>query len=173
MTFPDRSSAVMVFPWAAAAPGTESRMTRCRGSNARSLAAWLITETAKLAPALEPMKNVEPAEVPPFAIGFATVMIAVPAEAMSGALMLACSCVLEMNVVVRAEPFHPTVAAGSKFVPFTVIVKAIPPARAELGVNNAMVGALAAGVGGGAGSGVAGGVALETGLTKFPPSRKS
>src|SRR3954469_17114413 len=108
------------------------------------------------------MKNVEPAEVPPFAIGLATVMIAVPAEVMSAALMLACSCVAEMNVVVRAEPLNSTLAEGSNFVPFTVIVKAFPPARAEPGLNNAIIGALAAGVGGGAGSGVVGGVALDT-----------
>src|SRR5581483_2018667 len=65
------------------------------------------------------------------------------------------------------------VAAGSKLAPATVNVKALPPARAELGVNSAMAGALAAGVGGGAGSGVAGGVAVDTGLTKFPPTRNT
>src|SRR5215471_4046903 len=110
-----------------------------------------MTDTAKLLPALEPMKKVEPAEVPPFATGFWTLRKAVPAEVMSAALMVAVSCVLEPKVVVRPEPLNRTCADGSKLLPFTVMVKELPPARAELGLSSVITGALADGVGGGAG----------------------
>src|SRR5947208_1866293 len=54
---------------------------------------------------------------------------------MSEAGMLAVSCVELTKVVVRAAPFHSTVAPVTKFVPLAVSVKAGPPAVAELGVR--------------------------------------
>jgi hypothetical protein len=45
-------------------------------------------------------------EVPPPGVGVETVTVAVPAAAMSAAVMAACKLVLETNVVVRGLPFH-------------------------------------------------------------------
>src|SRR5689334_23422168 len=90
ITLPERSRAEIVFPCAPAAPGTETRKTRRRGSNCRSFDVWLMVETAKLLPALFPTKKVEPADVPPLFAGLATVTMDVPAEATSAWLMVAC-----------------------------------------------------------------------------------
>src|SRR4051812_2340469 len=97
-------------------------------------------------------------------------MIAVPAAEISDALMLACSCVLDRNVVVRATPLNKTCAEASKLLPFTVSVKPTLPAIAELGLNSVIAGALAAGVGGGAGKGLGAGNAADTGDRKLPPT---
>lgn len=48
-----------------------------------------------------------------------------------------------MNVVVRFDPFHRTVEFETKFEPFTVNVKAGPPAAAELGLMLVSTGAAA------------------------------
>jgi hypothetical protein len=61
------------------------------------------------------------------------VMLAVPAAAMSAAGIAAVTCVLLTNVVARFEPFHCTVELLRRLVPFTVSVKAPPPAIAEDG----------------------------------------
>ena len=45
-------------------------------------------------------------DVPPPGAEFTTVTIAVPAVAMSAAVIAACKLVLETNVVVRELPFH-------------------------------------------------------------------
>lgn len=50
--------------------------------------------------------NVSALEVPPPGGGVETVTMAVPALAMSAAVMAACRPLLETNVVVRALPFH-------------------------------------------------------------------
>src|SRR5215469_9309194 len=178
MTLPERSMAEMVLPvWPTEAEGgTDNRITLCSGSNTRSLADRLRSVTANPVPAkpfFAPVKNVDPADVPPFATGLATVIIAVPGVAMSAAGMAAVNWVLETKVVGKAPPLNCTVAAGSKPLPFTVMVKAAPPAMAKLGLNSVITGAPAAGVGGGAGSGVAAGVAADTGLTKLPPTKNT
>ena len=67
--------------------------------------------------------------------GFRTVMLAVPCAAMSVAGMVAVSCALLTNVVVRLDPFHVTVDPETKFDPFTVRVKPCPPATMELGLR--------------------------------------
>jgi hypothetical protein len=69
-----------------------------------------------------------------------TVILATPAAAISATLMAACKVLLETNVVARAAPFHSTVEDDAKLVPVTVNVKAAPPAIAEPGVNNVIVG---------------------------------
>jgi len=72
--------------------------------------------------------------------GFATVIEAVPAVAMREAGTVAVSCVEETNVVVSAVPFQFTVAPETKFVPMTVKVNCGPPAVAQAGLSELMVG---------------------------------
>src|SRR5262245_42987541 len=75
---------------------------------------------------------------------FRTVTCAVPAAAISEAGITAVTCVLLINVVCRAAPFHWTVAVMSrppKPLPFTVRVNWGPPAVAELGFSEEMAGA--------------------------------
>jgi hypothetical protein len=52
------------------------------------------------------MVNVVPPEVPPPGAALTTVTVAVPAVAMSAAVMAACKLVFETKVVARALPFH-------------------------------------------------------------------
>ena len=47
----------------------------------------------------------------------------------------------ETNVVVSAVAFHFTVEVETKFVPFTVKVNCGPPAAAQVGLSELMVGA--------------------------------
>src|SRR5437870_1474999 len=86
------------------------------------------------------MVNVSAPEVPPPGVGENTVTDAVPMVAMSPAVIAACSWVLLTNVVVRALLFHRTTDPLTKFVPFTVRVKAAAPAVALLGDSEATVG---------------------------------
>ena len=79
-------------------------------------------------------------EVPPPGVGLNTVTLAVPAMAMSEARIEAVSWVEETYVVVRSAPFQRTTELETKFVPFTVSVKAGPPAVAELGLRLVVVG---------------------------------
>src|SRR5579872_3411824 len=67
-------------------------------------------------------------DVPPPGDGLNTVTRPVPAEAMSAAVMAACTCVALRNVVVRLEPFHLTTEPFINPLPFTVRVNAAPPA---------------------------------------------
>src|SRR5579872_7114180 len=67
-------------------------------------------------------------DVPPPGDGLNTVTRPVPAEAMSAAVMAACTCVALRNVVVRLEPFHLTTEPFMNPLPFTVRVNAAPPA---------------------------------------------
>ena len=62
-----------------------------------------------------------------------TVTGMLPAVAMSAALMAVVSCVALTNVVVRALPFQFSAELFTKFVPFTVSVKAAPPTDALVG----------------------------------------
>src|ERR1051326_4087542 len=78
--------------------------------------------------------------MPPFACGFTTAIWAKPTPATSAAVMGTCSCVLDINVVVRVLPLNCTAEPGTKFVPVTVIVNAAPPATAEPGVICTIVG---------------------------------
>ena len=71
---------------------------------------------------------------PPPGVGLLTVMLAVPAEAMSLAGMEAVSFVALLKVVVRSDPFHRTVAPETKLEPLTVRAKPGSPASAELGL---------------------------------------
>ena len=79
-------------------------------------------------------------EVPPPGVGLKTVTLAVPAVAMSAARIEAVTCVEERYVVVRFVPFHLATEPEMKLVPFTVRVKAAPPAVADDGLRVEIVG---------------------------------
>ena len=61
--------------------------------------------------------------------------LAVPADAISAAVIAAVTCVLLTNIVVRLDPFHCTLEVLTKWEPFTVSVNAAPPAIAEDGLR--------------------------------------
>jgi len=82
--------------------------------------------------------NVCAFDVPPH--GVTTVIEAVPAVAMRAAGTVAVSCVAETNAVVSAVPLHLTVEPETKLVPFTVKVNWAPPAVAQVGLSELMVG---------------------------------
>jgi hypothetical protein len=69
-----------------------------------------------------------------------TVTDAVPAVAISAAVIAAVSWVDETKVVVLLEPFQRTVLPDKKLVPYTVIVKAELPATADAGEIDVVVG---------------------------------
>jgi hypothetical protein len=79
-------------------------------------------------------------DVPPGA-GFVTITVTVPAVAISAAVIAAINCVALTNVVVLAAPLNFTTDAETKPVPFTVRVKAEPPAVALVGEREVTVGA--------------------------------
>src|SRR4029453_9518092 len=72
--------------------------------------------------------------------GLATVTWAVPAAAMSAAVIAAVSWLALPYVVTRPLPFHRTLAPLTKFEPVTVSVNPGPPACAELGDKAPRVG---------------------------------
>jgi hypothetical protein len=82
--------------------------------------------------------NVTALDVAPH--GFVTVIDAVPAVAIREAGTVAVSCVDETNVVASAVAFHFTVEVETKFVPFTVNVNCGPPAVAQVGLSELIVG---------------------------------
>src|SRR5262245_20085516 len=81
------------------------------------------------------------ADVPPPGAGVNTVMLGVPAAAISLAGMAAVSCVDETNVVVRPAPLTCTIELLEKLEPVTVRVKAAPPADAAVGLMLVRTGA--------------------------------
>ena len=80
-------------------------------------------------------------DVPPPGAGFVTVTVAVPAVAISAAVMAAVNCVALTNVVVLAAPLNFTTDVDTNPVPLTVRVKAAPPAVALVGEREVAVGA--------------------------------
>jgi hypothetical protein len=84
--------------------------------------------------------NVTPLDVPP--PGFTVVMVAVPAEAIKPAETVVFNCVPLTNVVGSDAPFQRTVEPLTNPDPFTVSVKAPPPAVARFGLRLVMVSAL-------------------------------
>ena len=77
----------------------------------------------------------------PLGVGLVTVTLAVPAVAISAAVIAAVNCVALTNVVVLAAPLNFTTDEDTKPVPFTVRVKAAPPAFALVGEIEVSVGA--------------------------------
>ena len=80
-------------------------------------------------------------DVPPPGAGFVTVTVAVPAVAISAAVIAAVNCVALTNVVVLAAPLNFTTDVDTNPVPLTVRVKAAPPAVALVGEREVAVGA--------------------------------
>ena len=78
-------------------------------------------------------------DVPPEE-GLVTATVAVPAVAISAAVIAAVNCVVLMNVVVLAAPLNFTTDGDTNPVPFTVRVKAAPPAVALAGEREITVG---------------------------------
>jgi hypothetical protein len=117
--------------------------------------------------------NANPLDVPPPGVGLDTVTIAVPAVAMSAAVIAACRLVLETNLVVRAVPFHCTVEGDMKFVPVTVSVNAPPPAMVEFALKDVIVGAGSVIVNGNPLDMPPPGVGLETVTIPVPPAATS
>ena len=74
------------------------------------------------------------------ALEFCTVTDAVPAAAMSVAGIAAVSWLALTKLVVRSTPFQRTTEPLTKLLPFTVSVKACPPAAALLGEREVNVG---------------------------------
>ena len=70
-----------------------------------------------------------------------TVTVAVPAVAISAAMIAAVNFVVLTNVVVLVAPLNFTTDVDTKSVPFTVRVKAAPPAVALVGEREVSVGA--------------------------------
>ena len=77
------------------------------------------------------------------ALGFVTVMLALPIATMSAAPICAVSCVLLTKLVMRFAPFHCTIALLAKLVPLTVSVKLAPPTAANAGLRLLIVGIVA------------------------------
>src|SRR5271154_1825922 len=75
-------------------------------------------------------------EVPPPGAGFSTVTNAVPAVAMSAALIAACTLLLEIKVVARRDPSHCTTAPATNPLPFTVKENPGPPGAVLTGTND-------------------------------------
>jgi hypothetical protein len=87
------------------------------------------------------MGNVVAADVPPPGAGLVMVILADPEFAISLAGIWAETCVALTYTVVNATPFKLTTEPATKLVPFTVSVKAAPPALALVGESEAIVGA--------------------------------
>jgi hypothetical protein len=77
---------------------------------------------------------------PATSVGVNTVTDAVPAVAISAAVIAAVNCVALTNVVVRVLPFHCATDVLMKLLPFSVSVNAGPAAVAELGDSEASTG---------------------------------
>ena len=80
-------------------------------------------------------------DVPPPGAGFVTVTVAVPAVAISAAVIAAVNCVALTKVVVLAAPLNFTTDVDTNPVPLTLRVKAAPPAVALDGDREFSVGA--------------------------------
>ena len=84
--------------------------------------------------------SVAAVDVPPPGAGFVTVIEAVPAAAISAAVIAAVTCPPLLNVVARGDPLKFTTEVEIKFVPFTINENATPPAVAALGTSELIVG---------------------------------
>ena len=84
--------------------------------------------------------NVCAFDVPPPGAGFTTVIEAVSGVAIRAVVTVAVTCVEEPNVVASVVPFHLTVEVETKFVPVTVNVNCPPPAVAQVGLIELVVG---------------------------------
>jgi len=79
-------------------------------------------------------------DVPPPGLGFTTVIEAAPGLGIRAAGTVAVSRVAETKVVVSGLPFQFTVEPETKLVPLTVKVNCEPPAVAQVGLSEVIVG---------------------------------
>jgi len=79
-------------------------------------------------------------EAPPLGAGLVTVTAAILAVVMAAAGIAAVNCAALTNVVARATPAKFTTEPATKFLPFTVRVKAAPPVSALFGEIVVIVG---------------------------------
>jgi hypothetical protein len=84
--------------------------------------------------------KVRPLEVPPPGAGLNTVTEAVPAIAMSAAVIAAVNWVEDTNVVARFAPCHRTIEPATKLLPLMVSTKSVPPAIVEAGLRLVVAG---------------------------------
>src|SRR5688572_15605662 len=87
------------------------------------------------------MRKMSDKDRPPPGAGVKTETEAVPAEAMSAAVMVALNSVALTNAVARAAPFHSTTETGRKADPVTVKANPCPPARTVEGESEVSTGA--------------------------------
>lgn len=85
--------------------------------------------------------SVAAADIPPPGAGFVTLIEALPAVAISAAVIVAVTCVPLVNVVVLGDPLRLTTEVEIRFVPFTVSENVGPPAVVAAGTNELIVGA--------------------------------
>ncbi len=78
--------------------------------------------------------------VPPPGAELVTVMVDVPAVAISPVVIGMVICVELANVTVLDDPLNVAVVDGTKLVPLIVSVNALPPAFADTGENVVIVG---------------------------------
>ena len=123
------------------APATKPVPVRVNGKAAPPAVAEVGAKEVSDGPAAALIVKDRLPDVPPPGAGLVTVTVAVPAVAISAAVMAAVSCVALTNVVVLAAPLNFTTDVDTKPVPLTVSVKAAPPAVALVGAREVAVGA--------------------------------
>lgn len=84
--------------------------------------------------------SVAAADVPPPGAGFVAVIEAVPAVAISAAVIVAVTCVPLLNVVALGEPLKFTTEVEIKFVPLMTTENVAPPAVTVFGAKEVIVG---------------------------------
>ena len=123
-----------------AAPATKPVPVRVNVKAAPPAAAEAGAIEVSVGPETALIVNDRVPDVPPPGAGFVTVTLAVPAVAMSAGVIAAVNCVALTNAVVLAAPLNFTTDVDTKPVPFTVRVKAAPPAVALVGEREVSVG---------------------------------
>ena len=123
------------------APATKPVPVRVNGKAAPPTVAEVGAREVRVGAETALIVNDTEADVPPPGAGLVTVTVAVPAVAISAAVIAAVNCVTLTNVVVLAAPLNFTTDVDTKAVPLTVRVKAAPPAVALFGEREVAVGA--------------------------------
>ena len=123
------------------APATKPVPVRVNVKAAPPTVAEVGAREVSVGPEAALMVNDRFPDVPPPGVGFVTLTVAVPAVAISAAVIAAVNCVALTSVVVLAAPLNFTTDVDTNPVPLTVRVKAAPPAVALVGESEVAVGA--------------------------------
>ena len=123
------------------APATKPVPVRVKVKAAPPIAAEAGAIEVSVGPETALIVNDRLPDAPPPGAGLVTATVAVPAVAISAAVMAAVNCVALTNVVVLAAALNFTTDVETKPVPLTVRVKAAPPAVALVGEREVAVGA--------------------------------